>query len=133
MGNFWEIWKNILSKVDRVPLLEIRGIKKLECFSEKRFSRLKEIYKEIKGVLKSDTKSLHKRFKSKEVDENLGLEPIEKRDINFSIDIFQDLGFERERWDLVIDMENYFGDLSREEEIKLNPTSPPEAIKFPIN
>jgi len=37
----------VLSQVDHDPLLKVNELKKLECFSKKRFKELKGIFKEI--------------------------------------------------------------------------------------
>jgi hypothetical protein len=110
-----------LSQADRAPLCRIKRLKKLECFNRGRFKELKDRFKEINFVYYLKKK---KRLKKEE-------KKVEERVIYDDIKIQRDIlciGYKdreeewigKEKWDMVIDFENYWGDLSIDEEEKLS-------------
>jgi len=110
-----------LAQVDRDPLSRIKDLSRLVCLNERRFEELKEILKEVllplrKKENRSQKNETHRREKSNCNLCNAG----SIYDSSLIMSKRDDLWWEREKWDMVIDPENPWGDLSREEEYRLN-------------
>lgn len=112
-------YKIVLAQAHRDPLK--RGVKKLRCFSKKRFEELKRLLKG--GVLSKDEPSIdilragkiQKGWKGKDTSKRLC-----KRERFFvTINRREDAWWHKERWAEVYDSENVWGDLRREDEMRL--------------
>lgn len=109
-----------MSQVDHDPLCRVKGLKKLECFNKKKFKELKDIFKKIAIV--HSLKKKKKLKKDEEKREERFVEEIElQRDILFTeYKDKEEVWMDKEKWDMVIDFENYWGDLSIEEEEQIS-------------
>jgi len=95
--------KLVLSQVDHDPLLRVNGLKKLECFSNKRFKELKGIFKEIVTCYsESDKKRSSKEKKKGERIERLQYQGrIQRNTTSFRYiykDMKEDVWWEKEKW-----------------------------------
>jgi len=111
---------NVLAQAHRDPLREIEGIKKLECFSEKRLFEIRVLLKEVilagkdLGVNGIEAREIEGegigsgRYLSKGGE---GFLRIERR--------YYNRWWDKEIWGEIYDLENPWGDMSIEDEIKL--------------
>lgn len=113
----------VLAQAHRDPLFRINKLRKLECFSEKRF-------KELQDIIRGFTLALVKQpapFYQDEISQ--GVRRVIRRDrlsyvgkgdgFSHIVSRRRQLWWESKDWDLVADIENPWGDLSMEGEYLL--------------
>lgn len=112
----------VLSQAHRDP--HIRGLKKLECFGEKAFEGLKRLFKEVifkrtgSRVVSSSVSERRKKVR-KWKDKTRYSEHALGALASISIIGREKIWWDKERWDEMHDLENPWGDLSIEQEMRL--------------
>ncbi len=109
----------VLAPVHRDPLHRPSNLRKLECFNKERFKELKGFLKEAVFLKEEEDLFSENGFQQKEED-NCKLD-CERNSHDFShlASKREAIWWEKENWSLVIDVEDPWGDLSREEGVFL--------------
>src|SRR3990167_6481279 len=111
--------KFVLAQVHRDPLFKIKGLRKLECFSEKRFEELKILIKEYisfsrvkKDSLSGKTSGIQHEHRSRGKKEYIS----RSYSSFFAVSNRERVWWDKENWKDIEDIENPWGELSESEE-----------------
>ena len=109
----------VLAQVHRDPLFKIKGLRKLECFSEKRFEELKILIKEYisfsrgkKDSLSGKTSGIQHEHRSRGKKEYIS----RSYSSFFAVSNRERVWWDKENWKDIEDIENPWGELSESEE-----------------